>query len=252
MICISRNSQARRLRIDRMRYFVGTSGYGIKEWKGKFYPAKLPQKEMLGYYSERFPAVEINSSFRRLPGIDTVESWAHQTPGAFRLVIKAPQRITHIKRLRDVAAEVRELLDTASVLKRRKGPLFFQLPPNFKKDLRRLEGVLKIIGKKSAVTFEFRHASWFDDEVYECLRARSCALCINDDPADSPCTDLVSTANWGYLRLRLERYTDRRLRSWIQKIRSQRWQAAYVFFKHEETGTGPKLAARFSKLLGNC
>jgi uncharacterized protein YecE (DUF72 family) len=123
------------------------------------------------------------------------------------------------------------------------------LPPNFKKDLPRLEDFLGLIGKGTAVAFEFRHESWFDDEVFECLRANSCALCVADAD-DLPSAVLVDTAGWGYVRLRRKRYTSKRLDEWIERLRSQPWKEAYVFFKHEDTGTGPRLAARFLKLAG--
>lgn len=232
-----------------MRFLVGTSGYSYKEWKGNFYPEKLPQKEMLNYYSQRFSAVEINNSFYRMPTSSVVESWAHQTPESFRFVLKASQTITHRKRLSDCSDQVDELLQTAAILKARKGPLLFQLPPNFKKDLARLDGFLSIVDNRMPVTFEFRHGSWFDEDVYACLRAHSTALCLADAD-DLPPVKMVSTADWGYVRLRREDYADKDLRKWIKNIRSQGWDTAYVFFKHEDTGTGPKLANRFLELVG--
>jgi uncharacterized protein YecE (DUF72 family) len=232
-----------------MHYFVGTSGYSYKEWKGSFYPEKLPQKEMLRFYSQKFAAVEVNSSFRRMPEASVLKSWAQQVPEGFRFALKAPQAITHFKRLKNAKAETRELLRTASVLKGRQGPLLFQLPPNFKKDLPRLKTFLRLIGRRTPAAFEFRHESWFDDEVFDCLRENSCALCTADSE-DSPWTDLVTTAGWGYVRLRRERYTAKRLQQWSENIRSQLWSETYVFFKHEDTGTGPKLAERFLKLAG--
>lgn len=230
-----------------MHLYVGTSGYSYKEWKGSFYPDKLPQKEMLSYYSHRFSTVEINNSFYRLPTEHVVESWAEQTPDSFRFVLKGPQTITHRKRLKNVEGEVDQLLKSASALKERQGPLLFQLPPNFKKDVARLDTFLSIVAKKTSVAFEFRNESWFDDEVFGCLRAHSCALCVAD-AEDLPSVDLVRTADWGYVRLRCEDYTDQRLREWLKRIRSQDWNDAYVFFKHEDTGTGPKFAARFLDL----
>ncbi len=180
-----------------MQFFVGTSGYSYKEWKGTFYPEKLPQKEMLGYYAQRFSTVELNNTFYRMPTVSGVESWAQQVPDSFRFVMKAPQAITHHKRLKNVEAETDGLLRAASVLKERQGPLLFQLPPNLKKDLSRLEDFLGIISNRAPAAFEFRHESWFDDEVFDCLRANSCALCIADMD-DSPTANLVGTANWGY------------------------------------------------------
>jgi uncharacterized protein YecE (DUF72 family) len=229
------------------RLFVGTSGYAYRAWKGKFYPLKLPQREMLAYYAEHFSAVEINNSFYKLPAHGVIASWADQTPKSFRLVLKAPQTVTHFKRLRNCEEATKAYLQVASTLKLRRGPLFFQLPGTFKKDVPRLAELLKMLGKQSRTAFEFRHESWLDDDVYECLRKYSCALCYSDDEA-TPAMKFVRTADWGYIRLRREAYSDRQLRSWVKKIRSAELREAYVFFKHEDTGTGPKLAARFIKL----
>jgi uncharacterized protein YecE (DUF72 family) len=232
-----------------MRFFVGTSGYSYKEWKGSFYPEKLAQREMLGYYAQRFCTVEMNNSFYRMPEASLVKSWAREVPAGFRFALKAPQTITHFKRLKDAEAVTKELLHTVSVLKRRRGPLLFQLPPNFKKDLPRLEAFLRLLRKRKSIAFEFRHASWFDNEVFDCLRANSCALCIADSD-DIPCADLVSTTDWGYVRLRRKRYTRKQLAEWVERLTSQNWDEAYVYFKHEDSGTGPRYAARFLELAG--
>jgi len=230
-----------------MRFYVGTSGYSFNEWKGSFYPTDLPQKEMLSYYAERFSAVEINNTFYRMPTAGMLKPWVKQAPDSFRFVLKAPQTITHRKRLKDCKAETTRLIRAAGALKGRLGPVLFQLPGNFKKDVPRLNDFLRSIKKRVAVAFEFRHESWLDDETFDCLRANSSALCIADvDAARSP--RLVRTADWGYLRLRRKSYTKARLVKWIESLRSQGWDKAYVFFKHEETGTGPKLATRFLKL----
>ena len=229
-----------------MKFFVGTSGYSYKEWKGSFYPAKITPKEMLEYYAQRFSTVEINNSFYRMPRVSDVEAWAAQVPESFRFVLKAPQTITHRKRLKEAGDSTDFLFQTASALKERQGPVLFQLPPNLKKDLPRLETFLELlIGRPSA--FEFRHESWCDDEVAACLRARSCALAVGDTD-ELPATKIVSTADWGYLRLRRADYSDDELRGWLDKIREQNWREAYVFFKHEDTGTAPRFAARFLEL----
>ena len=231
-----------------MQFVVGTSGYSYPAWRKSFYPPKLPVSEMLGYYAQHFAGVEINNSFYRLPQPSVLESWAEQVPRSFRFALKAPQMITHRKRLNNVRAETAKFLRVAAVLRKRLGPLLFQLPPNFKKDLPRLQrhlAFLRVNKIKAAV--EFRHASWFDDDVFTCLRAHGCALCIAD--ADElPQANLVSTARWGYLRLRREAYSRKRLMAWIEGIRAQPWSQAYVFFKHEDTGTGPKLARQFLTL----
>jgi uncharacterized protein YecE (DUF72 family) len=233
-----------------MRFIVGTSGYSYPKWKGSFYPPKLAQKEMLSYYAERFAAVEINNSFYRMPAADVLKSWAKQAPESFQFAFKAPQTITHFKRLKDADEPTKQFLKAVAVMKSRCGPLLFGLPPNFKKDLPRLERFLKLLRGQRRVALEFRHASWFDEEVFACFRANRCALCTADEDK-SPFTNLVNTTNWGYVRLRREKYTDKELRSWIRKIRSQPWDEVNVFFKHEDTGTGPKLAARFLELAGS-
>lgn len=232
-----------------MHFYVGTSGYSYKEWKGTFYPAKFSNEDMLSYYAERFSTVEINNTFYRMPDEDVVASWAKQAPKTFRFVLKAPQLITHRKRLKDAEEPTRHFLRVAALLKNRRGPLLFQLPPNFKKDLPRLESFLKLLGKRTSAAFEFRHESWLDDEVFACLRANSCTLCLADTD-DLPNPPLVSTANWGYIRLRRAEYSDKHLKDWIKRLRSQPWAEAYVFFKHEDSGTGPKFAARFLELAG--
>lgn len=232
-----------------MQFHVGTSGYQYKEWRGSFYPAKFSEKDMLKYDAERFSTVEINNTHYRMPTVEGLESWASQVPKTFQLVLKAPQTITHFKRLRGVEEEMDYFQKTAAVLKGRLGPLLFQLPPNFKKDLPRLESFLKLLGKRTRVAFEFRHESWFDDEVFACLRAKSCALCLADTDA-LPNPPLVSTADWGYIRLRRAKYSDKQLKDWIKRLKSQAWNEAYVFFKHEDSGTGPKFAARFLELAG--
>jgi uncharacterized protein YecE (DUF72 family) len=230
-----------------MQFFIGTSGYSYPKWKGSFYPKELPQKAMLSYYAERFAAVEINNSFYKMPSASDVRSWARQVPSNFRFAIKTPQTITHFKRLKDAEDATKQLLRTAAVLKGRRGPVLFGLPPNFKKDLARLEAFLRVIPRRTQAAFDFRHESWFDDAVFACLRAHGRALCIAD-AEDLPRTKMISTANWGYVRLRRENYTKTSLAEWVKRLRSQPWKEAYVFFKHEDTGTGPKFAARFIEL----
>lgn len=235
--------------LDRpMRFFVGTSGYSYPEWKGSFYPEKLPQKDMLSYYAQRLSTVEVNYTFRTIPSERVVTSWAEQAPASFRFVLKAPRAITHDKRLTDVEELTDQFLIAAMALNGQRGPLLFQLPPNFKKDLTRLESFLKLIGKRALSAFEFRHESWYDDEVVDCLRAHSCALCVADVD-DAPSTNLVRTTDWGYIRLRCEDYTEDQLKEWVKRLGSQNWGEAYVFFKHEDTGTSPKLASRLLDLL---
>jgi uncharacterized protein YecE (DUF72 family) len=225
-----------------MNVRVGTSGFAYREWKGSFYPEKIAADAMLPYYASRFGAVEINNTFRRMPTGKVVAGWADQVPDDFRFVLKAPQHITHFRRLKGVAVPVRSFLKVARELGRKQGPLLFQLPPNFKKDMARLAHLLGLLPKTVRAAVEFRHASWFDEEVYAALRAASVALAaVETEEGKSP---LVATAPFGYLRLRDAAYTDRQLRAWATAIRAQGWEDAWVFFKHEDEGRGPKLAAR--------
>lgn len=233
-----------------MKSWVGTSGYNYPEWKGTFYPADLPAARMLSFYSERFSVVEINATFYRMPTEKSLAGWADATPPGFRFALKAPQRITHFARLRNVDEPVRYFSDVAQTLADKLGPLLFQLPPNFVQDLGRLSDLLALVPPGLACAFEFRHASWFADEVYARLRARNAALCIADTEAGT--TPLVATADFGYLRLRDEGYTDADHGRWADTIRrlGEGWRDAYIFFKHEESGTGPAFASRLASLLG--
>ena len=232
-----------------MKLWVGTSGYSYKEWLWNFYPERLAPKEMLRFYASRLPAVEINNTFYRLPKESVLETWAEQVPAEFRFVLKAAQKITHVKRLRDAGAEVEYLFRVAAALGPALGAILFQLPPNLRKDLERLNNFLSLMPRKAAAAFEFRHPSWFDDEVFACLRERNCAFCVADtDDTESP--HLTPTATWGYIRLRRSNYSRADLSQWKERVLSQRWDHAYVFFKHEDEGMGPKLAAEFLDLVG--
>ena len=203
---------------------------------------------MLAYYVERFSTVEINASFYRMPNAKTVAGWGAAAPDGFTYVLKAPQRITHFLRLRGVAEPLSYFCDAARALGDKLGPLLFQLPPNFKKAPDRLAETLASLPDGLRAAFEFRHESWFDDEVYALLRARNIALCIAD--TEEGATPAIATADFGYLRLRAVEYTDDALRRWIETIDTvgAGWRDAYVFFKHEDTGSGPALARRFLAL----
>jgi uncharacterized protein YecE (DUF72 family) len=219
-----------------MHIHVGTSGYSYKEWRGSFYPPKIKEKDMLRYYAERLRAVEINNTFYRMPGRETLERWAEQVGSDFRFVLKASQRITHRQKLAPESLEtVGYLFDTARALGDRLGPVFFQTPPFFRKDLARLREFLARLPQGHPVAFEFRHESWFDDEVYDALRERDAALVSADkDDSGGEGAPVVATANWGYLRLRRTDYDEASLARWAERIRAQPWREAYVFFKHEE------------------
>ncbi len=232
------------------RVRVGTSGWNYPEWKGSFYPETLKPAGMLPYYAERFGTVEVNATFYRMPTAKAIAGWAGAVSGEFTFVLKAPQQITHFRRLRDADEPVRIFCDVARGLGPRLGPLLFQLPPNFKKDVGRLGDVLHLVPPDLRIAWEFRHDSWFADDVYERLRARNAALAIVED--EDATTPAVATADWGYFRLRAVDYTDARLAEWVTTIRTvgAAWRDAFVFFKHEDEGTGPALAKRLEAILG--
>jgi uncharacterized protein YecE (DUF72 family) len=227
-----------------MRLSVGTSGFSYAQWRGPFYPADLPASEMLAWYATRLPAVEINNTFYRLPKRSVLEAWAAQVPESFRFAVKASRRITHLKRLADAGDETRYLLDTTRALGARLGAILFQLPPHLKRDLERLDRFLEELPPGTRAAFEFRHASWLDPSVLERLRARSCAWVVNDDDEAEP-GDFLVTAPWVYLRLRREAYPREQLAAWAGRIRARALDEAFVFFKHEDAGAGPRLAAEF-------
>src|SRR5258705_5940098 len=214
-----------------MNLYVGTSGYSYKEWKGKFYPEDLADKQMLRFYGERFRSVEINNTFYRMPKASVLESWAAEVPADFKFVLKASQRITHIQRLKETGDSVSYLLKVAEVLNERLGPLLFQLPPYLKKDVPRLREFLALLPSHRRAAFEFRDQSWFDEEVFGLLRDHQVALCLAEAEDDLE-VPFVSTADWGYLRLRMPEYRDAELKAWLKRVRDQGWQDAFVFFRH--------------------
>ena len=232
-----------------MNLYVGTSGYSYKEWKGSFYPEKIPAKEMLSYYAGRLSTVEINATFYRMPQKSMLENWKEQVPPTFRFSLKAPQRVTHFKRLKETEEETKYFFETSEILVDQLGVVLFQLPPNMKKDLPRLETFLQQLPPSPRTAFEFRHPTWFDDDVLAVLKDRNMALVVSDTD-DMPTTHIDRTADWGYLRLRRVNYSEENLNEWVERINKQQWFDAFVFFKHEDEGTGPKLAAQFLKLAG--
>jgi uncharacterized protein YecE (DUF72 family) len=233
-----------------MNVLVGTSGYSYKEWKGTFYPADLPDKQMLRYYSERFRTVEINNTFYRMPSESMLTNWLKEVPANFSFVLKASQRITHHQKLKDADNSVAYLLKVSAVLGDRLGPLLFQLPPFLRKDAPLLRNFLALLPQDRRAALEFRHASWFDEEVYEVLRAHNTAFCVAEAEGDLE-VPFVPTADWGYLRLRRPDYGDEELRAWAERVQAQDWKDSYVFFKHEDEGKGPKLATRFMEFCKN-
>ena len=229
-----------------MEMLAGTSGYSYKEWVGHFYPEKLPAHAMLRYYAERFPTVEINNTFYRMPAESLLERWAQEVPEGFAFALKAPRRITHMKQLREVQSDVAEFARRAAFLGDKLGVLLFQLPPFLKKDLARLRDFLAALPSGPRVAVEFRHESWRDDEVYETLRARRAILCVAD--TEEGTTPWACTSESAYLRLRRTVYDESDLRVWIERLGAQPLDRAYVYFKHEDEGLATRFAARLTEL----
>jgi uncharacterized protein YecE (DUF72 family) len=234
-----------------MRTYVGTSGWSYKEWKGSFYPPKLPANQMLQHYARRFSAVEVNNSFYRIPSEAVLATWAGEVSPDFRFVMKASRRITHNGRLKDVDGSLAYFLRAVNPLGPRLGPTLFQLPPTFQKDFARLREFLARLPRRWPAAFEFRHPTWLDDEVYQLLRDQNAALvAVDEDEGEGGGSPLVVTADWGYLRLRRSSYDPAALEGWAASIAQQPWDAAYVFLKHEEgSPTGPAAAEALQQIL---
>lgn len=219
-----------------MKLLAGASGYSFKEWRGDFYPQSLKPQAMLAWYAERLPTVEINNTFYQMPKAGVLENWARSTPEGFRFAIKASRRITHLARLKaDTAAgSVDFLYRNLAALGAKRGPVLFQLPPFLKKDLPRLSEFLGVLPDAHLAAFEFRNDTWFTDDVYQALRAAGAALCLSEREDSAP-PPLVETAPWGYVRLRLETYSDDDLRQWAARLAGTGWREIYVYFMHEPT-----------------
>ncbi|HEX7271512.1 MAG TPA: DUF72 domain-containing protein [Casimicrobiaceae bacterium] len=229
-----------------MMLLVGTSGYSYKEWLGHFYPEKLPASDMLSYYAGRFSTVEINNTFYRMPAESVLAQWSQQVPDHFKFTLKAPRRITHDQRLRECEANVAEFLRRAGALDGKLGALLFQLPPYLKKDIPRLQDFLALLPAGREVAFEFRNATWHDDDVYELLRGRNAILCVTDtDEGDTP---FVATADCGYVRLRRTHYDDDDLHGWVGQIASKGLPKTYVYFMHEDEALGTRFGRRLNEL----
>jgi uncharacterized protein YecE (DUF72 family) len=230
-----------------MRVRIGTSGFSYKKWRGVFYPDDLPASEMLRFYASQFGSVELNNTFYRMPTAATLSGWAEQVPHDFCFALKASRHITHQQRLKQAGEAVAFLCEQAQSLGDRLGPLLFQLPPNFRKDVGRLSEFVALLPAGQRAAFEFRHPSWSEPDVCEVLRQVNAALCVAD--VEGPPPAVVTTANWGYLRLRRTAYSDAELAHWAAIVRAQPWDDAYVYFKHEDKGTGPALARQFASAL---
>ena len=225
-----------------MKYWIGTSGFQYPEWKGKFYPEKMPASQMLPYYAGHFTSTEINYTFRRIPAEQTISKWPDATPARFKFSFKAPQRITHFAKLRDCAEILKVFQKAISSAADKLGPVLFQLPPTFARDAEVLRAFLSDLPRGMRAAFEFRHESWFDEPIFEILRAANAALCVAED--EELATPAIATADFGYLRLRREDYKGPQIKRWSKWISEQqsRWSEAFVYFKHEDSAVGPKFA----------
>ena len=235
-----------------MKIYVGTSGYGHKEWKGIFYPEKISPQAMLRFYAARLGAVEINYTYYHMPTEKVLASWAEQVPDGFAFALKASQVITHRKRLRKVEEESEYFFRVLAALDRKMGPVLFQFPESFHANRAALQDFLPLLPKQRQCAFEFRHPSWFEPEILDLLRDKGCSLCLADTD-ELPATEIIRTAPWGYLRLRRSEYSAADLAQWLERILAQPWQSAFVFFKHEEEATGakgPEMAMHFQQLAG--
>jgi uncharacterized protein YecE (DUF72 family) len=228
---------------------IGTSGFQYSEWKGTFYPEKLPVSKMLPFYSERFSTTEINYSFRTIPSAKTVDAWSQVTPDDFKFSFKAPQRITHFARLRNCDEILGVFWNAIARMEQKLGPVLFQLPPNFKRNVTLLNEFLPILPEGMLAAFEFRDVSWFEEETFAALRKHNVALCIAED--EKLAVPSVATADFGYLRLRREDYENSDVMRWAEFVRAQQahWREAFIYFKHEERGVGPKFAMQMIETL---
>jgi uncharacterized protein YecE (DUF72 family) len=232
-----------------MNHWVGTSGFQYTEWKGTFYPEDLPTSKMLPYFAERLPTTEINYSFHRIPSGKTIEGWYKATPENFKFSLKAPQKVTHWQKLRNCGDTLRYFHQVICDLEKKLGCVLFQLPPTLKKDAALLSDFLVDIPEGMRAAFEFRDPAWFSDDIYELLKSKNLSLCIAD--SEKLATPEIATANYGYLRLRREDYQSADIARWSEVLKKNEsaWSDAYVYFKHEESGIGPKLAQQMIELL---
>ena len=230
-----------------MKLYAGASGYSFKEWNGIFYPEKCKPGEMLPFYSQRLPTVEINNTFYRMPAVAMLEEWVKCTPEGFRFAIKASRRITHMARIKveSAADSVAYLYKNLAALGTKRGPVLFQLPPNLKKDAPRLAAFMELLPEGHNAAFEFRNDTWFDDEVYAILKEKGAALVLSEREDNAP-PPLVETAPWGYVRLRLESYSEDDLRHWAGRLAATGWRETFAYFMHEPT------APEYAQALMRC
>jgi uncharacterized protein YecE (DUF72 family) len=222
------------------RFFVGTSGWAYPSWKPEFYPEKLAQTKFLTYYASQLNTVEVNLTFRQLLKETTAQKWIEQTPGEFRFGIKAHQVITHIKRLKNADEFVQRFFSTIQPLAQagKLGPVLFQLPPNMKADPKLLQEFMATLPRGIPVAFEFRHDSWFADDIFSCLKAHNRALCVAE--TEERVTPDVVTADFCYYRYRKPEYSAEERQAMLRRMHEHlaSGRDTYAYFKHEETPQG--------------
>ncbi len=230
------------------RLYAGTSGFSYPEWRGNFYPQGLPQEEMLRYYSRVFSSVELNNTFYRFPQTAQVTQWRKATRRGFRFSIKVHRLITHIRRLKNAEEVLQVQLERLDALGDRAGPLLFQLPPSLKADLPLLQDFLYLLPPRRR-TVEFRHPSWYQDDVYALLEQHHTALTIMESDEDEPVLHFVGP--FTYLRLHRSSYPPAALAAWVTRIREQlaRKKEVYAYFTHEEGAPAPDHARRLQSLV---
>ena len=231
---------------DMARAWIGTSGFDYKEWKPEFYPPDLPHEEFLRYYTTRLNSVEINNTFYQMPNPGKIAAWRDAVPDGFRFSLKVSRKITHQERLKVPSDALDYLLATVRGLETRLGVLLFQFPPYLRCDVAKLEGFLGALPRDLPAAFEFRHGSWFRDEVYRALESGGAALCIND--SDDGTTPMRVTGRLVYVRLRRADYPAAAFREWQETIRG--WIGAdldvFAYIKHEENPGAPGMAVELA------
>jgi uncharacterized protein YecE (DUF72 family) len=230
-----------------MHWYAGTSGYGFKQWVGSFYPDGIKADAMLAYYAVHLPAVEIDTTFQRFPRAQVLEGWADAVPKDFRFALKAPRQITHELRLVDAGAALAQMTRRLEALDGKLGAVRFQLPAHLHKDIERLRAFAGAIPAELSAAMDFRHPSWFDDEVFDLLSRRGIALCV-DDAASAAVCDRVATADWVYLRLGPDNRSDAALLGSSRRAAGAGTEHGFAFFEEPGDGTGAETAARFLRL----
>ena len=219
-----------------MHVHTGTSGFSYDEWHGRLYPVDLPAAKRLEHYALCLSSVEVNNTFYQMPKAALLEGWRDAVPDDFRFALKVPRRITHSQRLKESGESLGYFLTAASALGNKLGPVLFQLPPFLRKDAPRLADFLALLPPTLLAAFEFRHPSWFDDEIFALLSGHNAALCGGDAEKGDRSPPHVATADFGYLRLRAPSYDAEELRTWSARVLAERWTNAYVYLKHEVLG----------------